>query len=512
MTEPAAIHETHTGLVLLHGDRAYKLKKAVRTGFLDFTTVGRRRAALERELDLNRRLAPDVYLGLAEVGPLHEPGAAVRVTDGEPLLVMRRMPARRRLSTMVRDGEQVAGPLREVARLMAAFHARAERNAAISADGGRVALAGRWSDNLAQLGPFRGRVLDGPVLDELRRLPGRFLAGREPLLAGRVDDGNTVDGHGDLIADDVYCLDDGPRVLDCLEFDDHLRHMDVLDDMAFLAMDLEFLGQPQLASDLLAAYAEFSGDPSPPALVHHYTAYRAVVRAKVECLRHDQGDAGAAARARRYAELALRHLRAGAVRLVLVGGLPGTGKSTVAGCLADRFGAVVLSTDPLRKETAGLDPLESAAAGFRRGLYDPERTDRTYQVLLRHAGHLLARGESVVLDASWISARHRRAAARLAEEHAAELVALQCRARPAVAAARMAGRGRTPSDATPAIAAAMAAAADPWPEAVALDTELPLARSMARAANAWDAAVQPPEAPDGPAPVDDDRPALAVGG
>lgn len=493
MKGPAAVHETHVGLVLLHGDRAYKMKKPVRTPFLDFSTPERRRVALARELDLNRRLAPDVYLGLSEVVPGAELGG-----DSEPLLVMRRMPDDRRLSTLVRDDEPVDGHLRELARLMATFHTRADRCPVIDADGGLVALAGRWADNLAQLEPFRDRVLDGSTLAELRRLSARFLAARGALFARRVTDGRIVDGHGDLVADDVFCLDDGPRVLDCLEFDDHLRHVDVLDDVAFLAMDLERLRRPDLAAAFLAAYAEFSGDPLPASLVHHYVAYRAVVRAKVACLRHDQGgDRGddhvgeAAAQAERYATIALRHLRAGAVRLVLVGGLPGTGKSTIAGALADRFGAVVLSTDPLRKETAGLDPLEPSANGFRRGLYSPERTNRTYQVLLHHAGLLLDRGESVVLDASWISAEQRRAARRLAADHAADLVALQCHTRPAIAAARIAGRGRTASDATPTIATAMAVAADPWPEALPIDTELPLERCVARAVNAWEATCRP---------------------
>ena len=495
MTPPAAVHETHVGLVLLYGDRAYKLKKPVRNAFLDFSSPARRRAALVRELELNRRLAPDVYLGLSHVGPVTEPGVRPDGTgdggtgDGgtadEPLLVMRRMPADRRLSTLARDGVPVDGPLRDLGRLMAVFHARAERNDRISVDGGRDALAVRWADNLEQLEPFRDLVLDGSVIDETGWLSRRFLAGRGPLLGQRVAGGRIVDGHGDLVADDVFCLDDGPRVLDCLEFDDHLRHVDVLDDVAFLAMDLERLARPDLAALFLAAYAEFSGDEPPPALLHHYIAYRAVVRAKVECLRHDQGDEPAAAAARRYAALGLDHLRTGAVRLALVGGLPGTGKSTVAGALADRFGAVLLSTDPLRKETAGLDPQQPAPAAFRDGLYTPDRTDRTYSMLLHRAGELLARGESVILDASWTHAEHRSAAGRLADDHCADLVALQCRARPETAATRIRTRRRTPSDASPAIAAAMDAAADPWPQALPVDTDGPTQRSLDRAACAW---------------------------
>lgn len=484
MSASAALHETHVGLVVLCGDRAYKAKKPVRTDFLDFGTPVLRRAALARELELNRRLAPDVYLGLGELtGP-----------DGpaEPVLVMRRMPAERRLSTLVRSGEPVDGPLRDLARLLAAFHARADRSVAIAADGDRDALTRRWADNLDQLAPFRDRILGAATVDGLARLSGRFLAGRGPLFAARVAGGHVVDGHGDLIADDVFCLDDGPRVLDCLEFDDHLRHVDVLDDAAFLAMDLERLGRPDLAELFLEAYAEFSGDPAPPALVHHYVAYRAVVRAKVACLRHDQGESAAAGEARRYAGLALGRLRSGAVRLALVGGLPGTGKSTVAGALADRFGAVLLSSDRIRKEEAGLDPLAPADAPFGQGLYTPESTAGTYDRLLHRAGELLVRGESVVLDASWTSAAHRAAAERLAADTAADLVPLECRARPAVAAARIRTRARTASDATARIAAAMAETADPWPEATGVDTERPVEESVECAVGAWYRAVRAP--------------------
>ena len=326
------------------------------------------------------------------------------------------------------------------------------------------------------------------TVDAVDRLAARFLAGRGPLFADRCADGRIVDGHGDLIADDVFCLDDGPRALDCLEFDDKLRYVDGLDDVAFLAMDLERLGRPDLADDWLDDYVEFSGDPAPVALRHHYVAYRAFVRAKVACLRHQQGDAAAATDAAQYADLSLRHLEAGAVRLALVGGLPGTGKTTVGGALADRFGAVLLSSDRLRKELAGLSPSQPAPAAYGEGLYTAERTDALYAQLLHRAGELLVRGESVVLDASWTHARHRAAADELARRTHSDLVHLECRVPADLAAARLADRGPTASDATAAIGRAMAAAADPWPDAVTVCTSGELADSLHRAAQAWQAA------------------------
>jgi aminoglycoside phosphotransferase family enzyme/predicted kinase len=485
-TWPAAVRETHAGLVLLVGERAYKIKKPVRTPYLDFSTPQLRLAALRRELELNRRLAPHAYLGIARLTAPRLDGEPTPGADAEPVLVMRRMPEDRRLATLVRSGAAVGPDLRGLARLLAAFHAAARRGADIDADGGRAGLTARWEANLAELAAYSGSLLSPDTVTAVQTLTRRFLAGRGPLLADRVARGRIVDGHGDLIAADVFCLPAGPQVLDCLEFDDRLRHLDVLDDAAFLAMDLEHLGRPDLASGFLDDYVQFSGDPAPTALRHHYIAYRAIVRAKVACLRHDQGDPAAAADAVAHTELALRHLRAGEVRLVLVGGLPGTGKTTVAHGLADRFGAVVLSSDRVRKELAGLDPLERAGAGFRDGIYSPEHTDALYAELLHRAEELLGRGESVVLDASWTAATHRDRAADVARRTSSTLIQLRCHTDRDTADRRILARTGGPSDATAAIAAAMEHTADTWPGSIPLPTAGPLSETLDRAATAWE--------------------------
>ncbi|MPZ81784.1 MAG: AAA family ATPase [Actinophytocola sp.] len=459
----AAVRETHIGVVFLVGDRVYKLKKPVNMGFLDFSTVERRRAACRREVELNRRLAPDVYLGVAE---LSDVDGAPR----EPLVVMRRMPDDRRLSTLVRSGAPLADHIATLARTVAAFHTTAARGSDIDAEGTREALTSRWEASFAQAEAVRGDALDAKVLAEIETLNRDFLAGREPLFRSRVDGGRILDGHGDLLADDIFLLDDGPRVLDCLEFDDELRRLDGLDDIAFLAMDLERLGAPDLGELLLDRYAEHTADPAPTALRDHYIAYRAFVRVKVACLRHAQGDRDAALDAAAYADIAVRHLRHGQVRLVLVGGLPGSGKTTVAGLLADELGAVLLSSDRVRKELAGVDPLAHARAGYRHGIYAPEHTERTYGELLRRAGELLARGESVVLDASWMDAGARETARRLAADTHSAFHPLRCVIPPDVADRRTRTRTGSMSDADPAIAAAMAADTAPWPNATTIRT------------------------------------------
>ncbi len=470
----AEVCETHTAILLFAGDRAYKLKKPVDLGFLNYATVTARRAACEREIALNRRFAPDVYLG---VGEIRSPGAE----EAEPLVVMRRMPPDRRLSRLVRHGAAVDDVLRAVARRLAAWHAEAPRSHQVDAQGTRDALSARWEAGFAQV---RSLAADGPVADavpETERLVRRYLAGRKPLFDARIEQRRVVDGHGDLLAEDIFCLDDGPRVLDCLEFDDGLRYVDGLDDAAFLAMDLEQLGAREAAAYFLAEYSEYSGDPAPRSLWHHYVAYRAFVRAKVSLIQARQGAPGAEPAAGRLASATLRHLRSSAVCLVLVGGLPGSGKSTLSGALADRLGVALLSSDRVRKELAGIPAEQAAAAPYGEGLYATEWTARTYATLLDRAAALLSYGESVVLDATWSTAEQREAALRTAERTSSDLVALHCQVPGDVSATRLGARGPGTSDAGLDIAAAMAVREPPWAEAVAVDTSGPLESAVAQA-------------------------------
>ena len=459
----AAVAETHSAVVFFAGDRAYKLKKPVALGFLDFSRARARAVACRREVTLNRRFAPDVYLGVAAV---HGPDG--RVCDH--LVVMRRMPAARRLSVLVRAGADVQRPVRQVARVLAAWHAAAPRSGRIAAQGTPEALWRRWE---ASIGQVRGYPVSGPAaaaVQEVERRARQFIAGRAALFDERIDGGYVVDGHGDLLAEDIFCLDDGVRILDCLEFDDRLRWVDGLDDAAFLAMDLERLGAPGLAGKFTRWYAEFSADPAPAALVHHYTAYRAFVRAKIAFLRAAQGDLAAGAAAHQLTRLTLEHLRAGVVTLVLVGGLPGTGKTALAGTLAARLGCTVLSSDRIRKELAGLPAEQPCPAPWQAGIYTPAWTSRTYQELLRRAGRLLARGESVIADATWESPGHRAGAATLAGACHTGLVALRCATSGDIVERRLAARSGDISDAGPAVARQMAARQVPWPEAVTIDT------------------------------------------
>jgi aminoglycoside phosphotransferase family enzyme/predicted kinase len=443
--------ETHLSVLGFQGDRVYKCKKDVRFPFVDLSTPEQRLADCEREVALNRRLAPDVYLGVESISTPGEPP--------EPVVVMRRLPGDRRLGTLDTSPEHAGACIDRVAALLARFHAGAATGRDIDRAATRESVAAAWDRELADIRE--------PVDARVAVLVHRYLAGRAGLFDSRIRAGRARDGHGDLLADDVFCLADGPRVLDCLEFDDRLRYGDVLADAAFLAMDLERLGAPDLARRFLDAYRECSGDDWPRSLEHLYVAYRALVRAKVAAIGGDH------ASARYRLDLVLTHLEAGRVRLVLVGGPPATGKTTLARAIGRATGWNVLHSDEVRKELAGIAPATGAPAPLGRGIYMPEWTARTYTALMDRARELLGHGHSVVLDATFSEPAHRDAAARVAAGTSSELVAFRCAVAPAVAAGRAARRAaaaRDASDADAKVAAARASGFVPWPQALPLET------------------------------------------
>lgn len=436
------IRETHTGLVALVGDRAYKVKKPIATDFLDFRTVQHREEVCLREIELNSRLAAEAYLGIA-----HFTGPCSRDGVPEPVIVMRRYSDSSRLASMVRRGEPVDAHLSALAERIARFHADAVRGDDVDACGKASAIRARWRDNLTELRHYVGTLLTPESVAEVDRLAMRFIDGRDALFEDRIVSRRIVDGHGDLIAEDVFCLPDGPVALDCLEFDDRLRYLDGLDDAAFLTMDLEFLGAGALGDFFMNRYREVADDPAPKSLAHFYIAYRAVVRAKVDCIRVSQGVDGASADAVRHLELAARHLRIGTVRLVLVGGGPGTGKTTLARALAERLGARVISTDDVRREMWAAGQLDGVTGVYGSGLYSQSKVDAVYAEMLRRADQFLTSGQSVILDGTWRESRHRLAARELASKDHCPVVELACTVplgKPGAASSTAAAGIRTP--------------------------------------------------------------------
>ncbi|MDH6246975.1 AAA family ATPase [Mycobacterium sp. OTB74] len=468
------VRETHTGIVILAGDRAYKSKKPVVTDFLDFSTRASREHACAREIELNRRLAKESYLGLAHfVGPDGGPG--------EPVIEMRRYPDRERLSEIVCAGLPAGGHLDAIAQQVAHLHAASAHSKEIDAAGRRTAIVVRWEENLVELGR-RAVTLDAVrSINEIGRLFRRYVDGRAKLFAQRIDQKRIVDGHGDLQAGDIFCTDDGPVILDCLEFDDQLRYVDGLDDAAFLAMDLQFLGAHEMADRFLASYRLAADDGAPPSLAHFYCAYRAVVRAKVDCIRMEQNQTSARSNALRHLDLAITSLRAATVRLILVGGGPGTGKTTLSRLLGNRLSAELISTDDVRAELLYAGRLDGPAGRYGAGRYSPGQVETVYKEMLSRAGALLAQGYSVVLDGTWRDLHARECARALGSQYSCPVSELQCTATVPIAQRRIVNRCNSTSEVTPELAVRMAQDSADWPEAVSIDTTLTPEESVDRA-------------------------------
>ena len=455
--------ETHISVIVFIADRAYKFLKPVRTAFLDHSTRAKRRWACHEEVSVNRRFAPDVYLGVADI----------TAEDGRLLdhvIVMRRMPADRRLSRLLDDPETPA-VLGSIAERLAEAHRQAPP-VRRSGAGDRPQLRALWDAGLEQTARFAGEILDPEALALVDREAHRYLTGRGPLFDLRVAEGHVRDGHGDLLADDIFCLPDGPRILDGLAFDAELRVSDTLADAAFLAMDLASLSHAELGDEFLERHARALDDHFPPSLGYHYLGYRAFVRAKIACLAAEQGRSEKVPRAQELLALTESYLRRGRMRVILVGGAPGTGKSTLATALARECGFRLISSDVTRR-----GPRRSRSGGpgsaYRTGLYAPENTEAVYGAMLEQARASLGLGYSVVIDASWSRGEHRADAQRLADACAADLVPLRCDVDPDIAEARIVSRlqrGDDPSEATVAVARRMRADFAPWPEARTLTT------------------------------------------
>jgi aminoglycoside phosphotransferase family enzyme/predicted kinase len=446
--------------VFLAGPYAYKLKKPVNLGFLDFSTLERRRHFCDEEVRLNRRLAPRVYLGVV---PVTEEAGRPRVEGaGEAvdwLVKMVRLPEEASLRDRVTRGEVTEADLRRVGRFIAEFHRTAAAGPEVAAFGRFEVVAGNARENFTQAEPHVGATLSRAVFDRLRALTERHLQGLRPAIEDRAARGVPRDTHGDLRLDHVYLHEGDLFAIDCIEFNERFRYADPVADVAFLVMDMKSHGRPDLAAALAEEYFAAENDGGRE-LLPFYTAYRAAVRGKVGGMKAtepevpDDEKAAAADRAKAHWLLALAELEepAGRPALVLVGGLPGTGKSTLARGVADAAGFAVVRSDVVRKELAGVDPQLRVGSEY----YSGEWTGRTYAECLRRAEAGLWEGRRVIVDATFRQDAQRAAFLELARKLRVAAVMLVCEARPEVVRERLDRRTGDASDATWAVYRAVA--------------------------------------------------------
>lgn len=408
--------QTHASVIFFAGDRVYKVKKPVDYGFLDFSTLEKRRHFCREEVRLNRRLAPRMYLDVRAI--VEDAGGRLRIAgedeDRAPIeyaVEMLRLPADRMLDALLERDEVETSQIKRLVEVLARFHAEAETGDEIDAFGAPDAVRTRIMDNLSECRPFAGEIahdespqsptIAAPLLDRLRRWTSDRIDASDPLIAERMRSGRVREGHGDLHAGNICMLDDEVVIYDCIEFQRSFRCADVASDMAFLAMDLDRRGHPELATDLIERYARAADDPAITALQSLYRAHFACVRGKVDSLRAREKELDDAKRLNAWRSATESFaLAAGYIigpALILMCGLPGSGKSWVAEPLAQALRARLLRSDVVRKELLGCAPTDRPGAHA----YDGDITDRTYAELRAQAALELKNGRSVVVDATF---------------------------------------------------------------------------------------------------------------
>lgn len=438
--------ETHASWVLLGKDTVWKLKKPVDLGFLNFTTPERRQAACSAEIALNRRLAPSVYRGVVPVTVdatgHHGFGGTGKVVDYA--VEMTRLADAQRADVLVERGELGREHILTLARVLAEFHQRMETSEHIASFGSPDRVLANIRENFSQTRD----TLPGYLLPEqARELEARqlgFVANHRELFIERITNGKVRDGHGDLRLEHIY-LQPEPTIIDCIEFNERFRYGDVCSDIAFLTMDLARAGRVDLSEQLMAAYATAADDFDLYRLVDFYEGYRAFVRGKVASLLAEDATAAAETRkrarhlARRHYLLALASGRDAVTRplLLVVGGLIGSGKSTVAAALGDTLTAPIVATDRTRKHWLGVPPTAQVRESEWSGAYSPEMSARIYGEVLRRASSVLGSGRPVIIDGSFRSREQRSRARLLAQELGVPFLFVECRATPEDCRARL---------------------------------------------------------------------------
>ncbi len=410
--------ETHSAIVFLAGNHAYKMKKAVNYGFLDFTTLEKRRYFCHQELLLNRRAAPDIYRNVYSVVPdghgRFRLGAENDPAAVEYVLQMVRLPQDMMLDARLSRGDVTSEMVAGLGRAIAQFHHGTETNDVIAAAGDLNGVRFNIEENFQQTEPYIGRTISQHTYDVASYYARRFMRDREALFSSRSQHGFVRDTHGDLHAQQI-CIEHNGRIsiLDCIDFNERFRYGDVAGDVAFMAMDLDARGHPDHARAFLDGYLQHADDPGLPELLPFYQCYRAYVRGKVESFRLDQPGltpeeaAAITQRASAYFLLSEQYTRTMiGPNIVLIGGLMGTGKSTVAQDLARERGHAYFSSDIVRKGLQQIRAEERHFVEWNTEIYSTEMTERTYAELARLAAEALQRGRSVVIDASFARARY----------------------------------------------------------------------------------------------------------
>lgn len=447
---PIEMKQTHISILLLSRNYVIKLKKPVDFDFLDYTTLKKRLKACEDEIRLNRRLCPDTYIGL---GRVIEVNGQIRFSSGagrgegtiiDYCVLMRRLPDELMLDRMVENNTVTETVIDRVAERLCEFHRTALRGPQIAKWGSLAEIRHNWEENFIQTEPFIGRTISAATYEAIRSWTNGEIEMKADLFNRRAREGWIVDGHGDVRCESVCVKDDVICIYDCIEFNDRFRCGDVASEAAFLAMDLDARGRPDLSYFFTEAYQRRSGDLDFFTLLPFYRCYRAFVRGKVLGFRLNEAEFNeeerrtASARAANFFDLAWRYAsRLRKPSVIAVGGLPGIGKTALARAIAGELGLRVVSADATRQSLFGAAKKQ---AKYGEGAYTVEANRLTYQKLIEAAGESLKEGHSVVLDATFRDVAALVKARLLAAEAGAQWRLIECHLAPELVRSRLAER------------------------------------------------------------------------
>ncbi|MDT8453394.1 MAG: AAA family ATPase [Gammaproteobacteria bacterium] len=420
--------ETHISWVILTGDFVYKLKKPVDFGFLNFSTLEKRHHFCKQELRLNRRLAPAIYLEVVSIsGTVEQPRIAGRGEAFEYAVKMAQFPQSAQLDQRLAAGELEAEHIDAIAQMVAEFHQHIDIADDAMDYGDNAVIYQPVSENFCQI---REHLDTTPYTDALIALETWSECAFDklkPVLRQRKQDGFVRECHGDMHLRNMVWLESGPTAFDCIEFNAHLRWIDVISEVAFLIMDLQARQQPPLASRFLNRYLEITGDYAGLGVLPFYLCYRAMVRAKVAALRHSQENIKADEKQNTledfelYLRLAGSYTQPASPKLIIMRGMSASGKSTVSQQLLDTMGLIRIRSDVERKRLFAVPLSESTLTKqepdkIDAGIYSPQATQQTYAKLAELASQVIAAGYSVIVDAAFLKKEQREPFQHLARQ------------------------------------------------------------------------------------------------
>ena len=449
--------ETHISWLLLTGTYAYKIKKPVDLGFADFSTLDRRLHCCNEEVRLNRRFAPEIYLGIVPiVGTPNEPTVDAHGTVIEYAVKMREFDQHDLFLTRLRDNRVDPGHIDALADACVAFHASAGTTAATSPFGDPEAVLG---DALANFDAILASIEDQPLrtrIDALRRWTLETHRRQRPHFVRRQAAQRIRECHGDLHLRNIVLSQDRITLFDCIEFNENLRRIDVMNELAFTAMDLTAQGRFDYSCRLINRYLETGGDYDGLGVLPFYLVYRAMVRAKIDLIHASQGDVGEHTRARERMDfadriaLAERYVQAVRPFVAITCGVSGSGKTYLSQRALERTGAIRLRSDIERKRLSGLEPGIRSASELNTGLYSTQASDLTFGHLADLVRVVIAAGFPVIVDATFIHRSRRETFAEIAAALAVPFAIVHCEAPSDVVEARIARRHAAGTDASEA--------------------------------------------------------------